>query len=57
MQLPFTAAQFFEVFRAYNETVCPAQVLLNVLALLRYILSAIIHSMSEYLRIGYICSP
>jgi len=33
MQLPFTAAQFFEVFRAYNETVWPAQVLLHVLAL------------------------
>lgn len=34
MQLPFTAEQFFEVFRAYNETVWPAQVLLHVLALI-----------------------
>ena len=32
MQLPFTAEQFFQVFRAYNEAVWPAQVLLHVLA-------------------------
>lgn len=28
MQLPFTSAQFFEVFRRYNEAVWPAQFLL-----------------------------
>ena len=33
MKLPFTIDQFFGVFRAYNETVWPAQVLLLVLAL------------------------
>ncbi len=33
MQLPFTAEQFFEVFRAYNEAVWPAQVVLHALAL------------------------
>lgn len=34
MQLPFTAAQFFEVFRVYNEAVWPAQIALHVLALI-----------------------
>lgn len=34
MKLPFTAEQFFDVFRQYNETVWPAQVALNLLALL-----------------------
>jgi hypothetical protein len=34
MQLPFTAEQFFQVFRTYNEAVWPAQVLLHVLALM-----------------------
>ena len=33
MQLPFTVAQFFEVFRRYNEAVWPAQILLLALAL------------------------
>jgi hypothetical protein len=33
MNLPFTAEQFFEVFARYNESVWPAQVLLNALAL------------------------
>jgi hypothetical protein len=33
MKLPFTAEQFFDVFRHYNETVWPAQVALNLLAL------------------------
>lgn len=32
MQLPFTAEQFFDVFRAYNTTVWPAQILLLALA-------------------------
>lgn len=34
MQLPFGAEQFFEVFRAYNTAVWPAQVLLLASALL-----------------------
>jgi hypothetical protein len=33
MPLPFTADQFFEVFRRYNEAVWPAQWLFNVLAI------------------------
>ena len=33
MKLPFSAEQFFDVFRQYNETVWPAQVALNLLAL------------------------
>jgi hypothetical protein len=32
--LPFSAEQFFEVFRRYNEQVWPAQLALNALALL-----------------------
>lgn len=32
MQLPFSAEQFFDVFRRYNESVWPAQVALNVAA-------------------------
>lgn len=34
MQLPFTVAEFFGVFRLYNTTVWPAQVLLLLLAVL-----------------------
>jgi hypothetical protein len=34
MSLPFTSRQFFEVFAAYNLAVWPAQVLLNLVALL-----------------------
>lgn len=34
MELPFTADQFFGVFREYNETVWPAQIFLLALALL-----------------------
>jgi hypothetical protein len=34
MHLPFTADQFFDVFRRYNETVWPAQIALNVVALI-----------------------
>jgi hypothetical protein len=33
MQLPFTPGEFFQVFREYNDTVWPAQLLLVVLAL------------------------
>ena len=32
MQLPFTAAQFFDVFRQYNDAVWPAQIALVALA-------------------------
>jgi len=32
MKLPFTAEQFFDVFRLYNETVWPAQIALTLLA-------------------------
>lgn len=34
MKLPFTAEQFFAVFRAYNETLWPAQLFLLALALI-----------------------
>ena len=34
MRVPFTAEQFFDVFRRYNEAVWPAQLALLVLALL-----------------------
>ena len=34
MQPPFTAEQFFDVFRRYNEAVWPAQVALNVIGVL-----------------------
>lgn len=33
MQLPFSTGQFFGVFRQYNETVWPAQIILLMLAL------------------------
>ncbi len=41
MQLPFTAEQFFAVFRAYNESVWPAQALLLALALIALALVAV----------------
>jgi Family of unknown function (DUF6064) len=41
MQLPFTAEQFFSVFRLYNSTVWPAQVLLVALAVLAVIFVAL----------------
>ena len=34
MDLPFTAEQFFDVFRRYNESVWPAQLALNGIALI-----------------------
>lgn len=34
MKLPFTAQQFFDVFAHYNQSVWPAQVLLNLAALI-----------------------
>lgn len=33
MKLPFTTEQFFDIFRQYNEAVWPAQVALNLLAI------------------------
>ena len=41
MQLPFTAEQFFDVFRLYNSSVWPAQVLLLALAVLAVIFIAL----------------
>jgi len=38
--LPFSPAQFFDVFRQYNQSVWPAQWLLNALAVLAIILAA-----------------
>jgi hypothetical protein len=40
MRLPFTADQFFGVFRLYNEAVWPMQVILTALALLCVVLVA-----------------
>lgn len=39
MALPFSAAQFYEVFRTYNETVWPAQVFLLALAVAAFVLA------------------
>ncbi|HQR99603.1 MULTISPECIES: DUF6064 family protein [unclassified Polaromonas] len=41
MQLPFTIEQFFGVFRLYNSTVWPAQVLLVLLAVLAIVFIAL----------------
>jgi Family of unknown function (DUF6064) len=41
MQIPFTVEQFFGVFRLYNSTVWPAQVLLVALAVLAVIVVAL----------------
>jgi Family of unknown function (DUF6064) len=41
MQLPFTPEQFFDIFRLYNTTVWPAQVLLLALALLALVAMAL----------------
>lgn len=41
MQIPFTAEQFFGVFRLYNNTVWPAQVVLLALAVLAVIFIAL----------------
>jgi hypothetical protein len=41
MQLPFTVEQFFGVFRLYNSTVWPAQILLVLLAVLTVIFIAL----------------
>jgi Family of unknown function (DUF6064) len=41
MQIPFTVEQFFSVFRLYNNTVWPAQVLLFALAVLAVIVIAL----------------
>jgi hypothetical protein len=38
MQLPFTADEFFGVFREYNETLWPAQLFLLTLALVAIVL-------------------
>lgn len=41
MQLPFTAAQFFDVFRQYNDAVWPAQIVLLTLAIAAVVLVAL----------------
>jgi Family of unknown function (DUF6064) len=41
MQIPFTAEQFFNIFRLYNSTVWPAQILLLALAALAVIFIAL----------------
>lgn len=41
MTLPFTAGQFYEVFRAYNEAVWPAQAALLALAILAMVFVAL----------------
>lgn len=41
MVLPFTAEQFFDVFRAYNQAVWPAQVFLLVLAVAALVIVAV----------------
>lgn len=38
MRLPFSVEQFYEIFRAYNEAVWPAQVLLLALAVAAFVL-------------------
>jgi Family of unknown function (DUF6064) len=38
MNMPFTAAQFFDVFARYNMTVWPVQIALNALAVLALVL-------------------
>jgi hypothetical protein len=43
MRLPFTADQFFEVFRQYNEAVWPAQLLLTLLAVALLALAVLNH--------------
>jgi hypothetical protein len=39
MNLPFTAEEFFSVFQQYNESVWPAQVILNILAVVAIVLA------------------
>ena len=46
MQLPFTIEQFYDVFREYNTTVWPAQVLLLVLAVAAIAMVAVRRSWS-----------
>jgi peptidoglycan/LPS O-acetylase OafA/YrhL len=41
MQIPFTTEQFFDVFRQYNSTIWPAQVLLLALAVLAVVYIAL----------------
>lgn len=41
MEMPFTAEQFFDIFRTYNSELWPVQVLLNFLGLLAVILIAL----------------
>lgn len=47
MQLPFTAEQFFAIFRLYNSSVWPAQVFLILLAVLALVFIALRRSWSS----------
>lgn len=47
MQLPFTAEQFFAIFRLYNSSVWPAQVFLVLLAVLALVFIALRRSWSS----------
>jgi len=41
MQIPFTAEQFLQVFKQYNETIWPSQIMLYLFALLAVFFSFI----------------
>jgi len=41
MQIPFTAEQFLQVFKQYNETIWPSQIMLYIFALLAVLFSFI----------------
>ncbi|HZV42939.1 MAG TPA: DUF6064 family protein, partial [Saprospiraceae bacterium] len=43
MNLPFSSDQFFHVFREYNETVWPAQILLLALAIIAIVLTILLY--------------
>lgn len=52
MQIPFTAEQFFDIFRQYNEAVWPAQVALTLLAIVATGLVALYRSQGDRLISG-----
>jgi len=43
LNLPFSSDQFFHVFREYNETVWPAQILLLALAIIAIVLTILLY--------------
>jgi len=52
MQLPFTAEQFYGVFREYNTTLWPAQVFLLALAVAAVVLVVVPHRWSGWSGVG-----